>query len=44
MSGDWHWEYDPDRNHVVGGIPVHVAAEVERLADQLVDLAGMGIA
>jgi hypothetical protein len=28
---------------VAGGIPAHVVAEVERLADQLVDLASMGI-
>lgn len=36
-----HWEYDPD--HAAGGLPDHVVAEVERLADQLVDLAGMGV-
>ncbi|MBL3671607.1 hypothetical protein JL475_38235 [Streptomyces sp. M2CJ-2] len=43
MSTDWRWEYDPDHDHVVAGIPVHVVAEVERLTDQLVDLAGMGV-
>ncbi|MEU6239807.1 hypothetical protein [Streptomyces sp. NPDC047024] len=43
MSTDWHWEYDPDHEHVVGGVPAHVVAEVERLAGQLVDLARMGI-
>ncbi|WP_073946187.1 hypothetical protein [Streptomyces kebangsaanensis] len=43
MSTDWRWEYDPDHDHVAGGIPAHVVAEVQRLADQLVDLAGMGI-
>ncbi|MDQ0811550.1 hypothetical protein QFZ63_003264 [Streptomyces sp. B3I7] len=43
MSADWRWEYDPDHAHVAGGVPVHVVAEVERLAGQLVELAGTGI-
>ena len=43
MSTDWRWEYDPDNAHVASGIPVHVVAEVERLAGQLVDLASTGI-
>ncbi|TJZ45379.1 hypothetical protein FCH28_29040 [Streptomyces piniterrae] len=43
MSADWHWDYDPDHEHVAGGIPGHVVAEVERLASQLVDLARTGI-
>ncbi|MEU2333816.1 hypothetical protein ABZ608_09420 [Streptomyces sp. NPDC013172] len=43
MSADWRWEYDPDQDHVAGGIPAHVVGEVERLADQLVDLARTGI-
>lgn len=43
MSADCRWEYDPDHNHVAGGIPGHVVAEVERLAGQLVDLARTGI-
>ncbi|CCK30197.1 hypothetical protein BN159_5818 [Streptomyces davaonensis JCM 4913] len=43
MNTAWHWEYDPDHDHVAGGIPAHVVAEVERLADQLVDLASTGI-
>ncbi|MGW9429183.1 hypothetical protein ACWHA1_14640 [Streptomyces decoyicus] len=43
MSADWRWEYDPDHDHVAGGIPGHVVAEVERLAGQLVDLATTGI-
>ncbi|MFJ3722386.1 hypothetical protein ACIPYQ_07400 [Streptomyces sp. NPDC090045] len=43
MSNAWHWEYDPDQAHVTGGIPAHVVAEVERLAGQLVELAGMGV-
>lgn len=43
MSTGWRWEYDPDHAHVTGGIPAHVVAEVERLAGQLVDLAGMGV-
>ncbi|MFF7230527.1 hypothetical protein [Streptomyces sioyaensis] len=43
MSADWRWEYDPDHEHVAGGIPGHVVTEVERLAGQLVDLARTGI-
>jgi hypothetical protein len=43
VSTDWRWEYDPDHDHVAGGIPSHVVAEVERLAGQLVDLAGTGV-
>ncbi|MFD8721488.1 hypothetical protein ACFV2H_26765 [Streptomyces sp. NPDC059629] len=43
MSADWRWEYDPDQDHVAGGIPAHVVREVERLADQLIDLARTGI-
>ncbi|MFD7506823.1 hypothetical protein [Streptomyces sp. NPDC059850] len=43
MSADWRWEYDPDHAHVTGGIPAQVVAEVERLAGQLVELAGMGV-
>ncbi|MFF2995900.1 hypothetical protein ACFVTC_15195 [Streptomyces sp. NPDC057950] len=43
MSPDWHWEYDPDHDHVAGGLPVYVVAEVERLADQLVELASTGV-
>ncbi|MEU5646237.1 hypothetical protein [Streptomyces milbemycinicus] len=43
MSTDWRWEYDPDHAHVAGGIPAHVVTEVERLAGQLADLAGMGV-
>ncbi|SCF68444.1 hypothetical protein GA0115260_101137 [Streptomyces sp. MnatMP-M27] len=41
VSSDWRWEYDPDHAHVAGGIPAHVVAEVERLAGELVDLAGI---
>ncbi|MGK5733463.1 hypothetical protein [Streptomyces sp. URMC 124] len=43
MSIDWHWEYDPDHAHVAGGIPAHVVTEVERLAEQLTDLAATGV-
>ncbi|MFI8484477.1 hypothetical protein [Streptomyces rubrogriseus] len=41
MTGGWRWEYDHD--HVAGGIPTHVVAEVERLTGQLVDLASTGV-
>lgn len=43
MSLDWRWEYDPDHEHVAGGVPAPMVAEVERLAGQLVDLAGTGV-
>ncbi|CAL9564688.1 hypothetical protein SUDANB15_04678 [Streptomyces sp. enrichment culture] len=43
MSTDRRWEYDPDHDHVAGGVPVHLVAEVERLAGQLVDPASTGI-
>jgi hypothetical protein len=43
VSVGWRWEYDPDHAHVAGGIPAHVVTEVERLAGQLADLAGMGV-
>ncbi|MGG7571769.1 hypothetical protein [Streptomyces sirii] len=43
MSADWRWEYDPDHHHVAGGIALHVVAEVERLAGQLVTLARTGV-
>lgn len=42
MSDAWGWEYDPGAEHVVGGLPADVVAEVERLAASLVDLADMG--
>ncbi|MZE78481.1 hypothetical protein [Streptomyces xinghaiensis] len=35
MSDAWVWEYDPDAEHVVGGLPAHVVTEVERLAREL---------
>ncbi|MFD0852958.1 hypothetical protein ACFQ07_12035 [Actinomadura adrarensis] len=43
MSDRWSWEYDPDHAHVTGGIPDAVVKEVERLADQLVELAEVGV-
>ncbi|MEV4190913.1 hypothetical protein [Streptomyces toxytricini] len=42
MSG-WRWEYDPDAEHVVKGLPHHVITEVERMADELVALAEVGV-
>jgi hypothetical protein len=35
VSDSWVWEYAPDADHVVGGLPPAVIAEVERLAEQL---------
>nr|BFE29387.1 hypothetical protein GCM10010200_016380 [Actinomadura rugatobispora] len=43
MSDQWAWEYSPDHSHVAGGIPAAVIKEVERLADQLVELADVGV-
>ncbi|MCX4818769.1 hypothetical protein OG883_02400 [Streptomyces sp. NBC_01142] len=43
MSDRWRWEYDPDYAHVAGGLPGTVVSEVERLAGQLVELAGVGV-
>ncbi|WP_307847613.1 hypothetical protein [Streptomyces sp. F63] len=40
---DWRWEYDPDAEHVVAGLPPQVVAEVERLAGEMVALAEVGI-
>ncbi len=46
MTGNWTWDYDPDADHVVGGLPREVVAEVERLAEQLTvlgrDAVGVG--
>ncbi|MBV9025270.1 MAG: hypothetical protein JO362_16100 [Streptomycetaceae bacterium] len=35
MSDAWSWDYDPDAEHVVGGLPEEAVAEVERLTEQL---------
>jgi hypothetical protein len=43
VSDHWTWEYSPDHAHVAGGIPAPVTKEVERLADQLVELADVGV-
>lgn len=40
---DWRWEYDPDAAHVISGLPDHVITAAEKLADELVDLAVMGV-
>ncbi|MDT0344971.1 hypothetical protein [Streptomyces litchfieldiae] len=39
----WRWEYDPDAEHVNSGLPSHIVTEVERLADELVALAEVGV-
>lgn len=39
----WHWEYDPDAEHVAVGFPQHIVDEVERLAAELVALAEVGV-
>jgi hypothetical protein len=38
VSDTWTWEYDPDRAHVVAGLPVPVIAAVEHAAGQLAAL------
>jgi hypothetical protein len=43
---EWRWEYDPDAEHVIGGLPAKAVAEVERIAASLAvlgrDAAGVG--
>ncbi|MGP3691448.1 hypothetical protein ACTVZO_43615 [Streptomyces sp. IBSNAI002] len=39
----WRWEYDPNADEVIKGLPAHVTEEVERLADELVALADVGV-
>ncbi|MBB0246743.1 hypothetical protein FNQ90_22140 [Streptomyces alkaliphilus] len=39
----WRWDYNPDADHVITGLPDHVVAEVERLAAELVALAEVGV-
>ncbi|KAB7850044.1 hypothetical protein [Streptomyces mobaraensis] len=38
---DWTWEYLPDAEHVVGGLPPDVRRDVERLAARLADAASV---
>jgi len=38
---DWAWEYNPDAEHVVGGLPPHVVAEVEGIAAELAVVASL---
>jgi hypothetical protein len=33
---DWRWEYDPDEESVITGLPSSVVAEVEQIAAELV--------
>ncbi|MFD0271805.1 hypothetical protein ACFVGY_35330 [Streptomyces sp. NPDC127106] len=42
MTG-WRWEHDPNADEVIKGLPAHVTAEVERLADELVALADVDV-
>ncbi len=46
MSDEWTWEYDPDAEHVIGGLPAEAVTEVERIAASLAvlgrDAAGVG--
>jgi hypothetical protein len=37
---DWAWEYNPSEQHVAGGLPPGVVAEVERVATELAALGG----
>jgi hypothetical protein len=43
LSDSWRWEYDPDHRQVTDGVPIITVHEVERLADQLVELADTGV-
>ncbi|GGO98195.1 hypothetical protein [Wenjunlia tyrosinilytica] len=42
MTDAWAWEYDPDAENVIGGLPQPLITEIERLAASLVVLADMG--
>ncbi|MFF4530419.1 hypothetical protein ACFY1P_14190 [Streptomyces sp. NPDC001407] len=35
MTHEWTWEYDPDAEHVIGGLPPEAVNEVARIADSL---------
>jgi hypothetical protein len=38
---DWTWEYMPDAEHAVGGLPPELLAEVEVIARRLADQASV---
>lgn len=38
---DWSWEYMPDAENVVGGLPAGCVDEVTQLAQRLADAAGV---
>lgn len=38
---DWTWEYDPDAQHVIGGLSPGLRREVETLAQRLADAAAV---
>ncbi|MCF3103438.1 hypothetical protein IPZ58_17890 [Streptomyces roseoverticillatus] len=40
---EWRWVYDPDRAHVVTGLPQAVVALAEKAAQDLVELAALGV-
>ncbi|GAA0340937.1 hypothetical protein [Streptomyces blastmyceticus] len=40
---EWRWAYDPNRAHVITGLPEAVVTQVEKIAGDLVDLGELGI-
>jgi len=38
---DWTWEYEPDAEHVVGGLAPRIRADVDALAQRLADAAAV---
>jgi hypothetical protein len=38
---DWEWEYLPDAQHVVGGLPSALQQQVESIAARLADAAAV---
>jgi hypothetical protein len=38
---DWSWEYEPDAENVVGGLPSELLEQVARMAQRLADAAGV---
>ncbi|MBV9023519.1 MAG: hypothetical protein JO362_06930 [Streptomycetaceae bacterium] len=38
---DWTWEYEPDAENVVGGLPSELVEQVAQMAQRLADAAGV---
>ncbi|MFF8602532.1 hypothetical protein ACF065_21380 [Streptomyces sp. NPDC015232] len=38
---DWTWEYEPDAEHVIGGLEEEQRLEIEALAQRIADAVGV---